>query len=146
MAARSGAVLVIQKTQVVVLDAVPLKGSVSVPAGPCGPVGPAGPVAPVGPCGPSGPVAPAGPCAPAGPTAPLVTSNTPAPTTKRNDPAGNAGMVATICVLLDETSVSCSPSRYTTGEPDAGNRLVPAMVICLVVELMMALRTTGVWP
>src|SRR5580698_4933207 len=93
----SGAVLVMQKTQVVVLDAVPLKGSVSVPAGPCGPVGPAGPVAPVG---------PVGPCGPAGPTAPLVTSNTPAPTTRRNDPAGNAGMVATICVLLDETSVS----------------------------------------
>jgi hypothetical protein len=54
--------------------------------------------------------------------------------------------VATICVLLDETSVSSSPSRYTTGEPDAGNRLDPAMVICWVVELIMALRITGVWP
>jgi hypothetical protein len=55
-------------------------------------------------------------------------------------------MLATICVLLDETSVSSTPSRYTAGGPDAGNRLVPAMVICLVVELMIALRTTGVWP
>ena len=60
------------------------------------------------------------------------------------DAAGNAGIVATICVLLDETSVNSSPSRYTVCEPDVGVRLVPAMVICLVVELMIALRTTGV--
>jgi hypothetical protein len=53
----------------------------------------------------------------------------PVPTTSRNDPAGNVGIVTTICVLLDETRLNNTPSRYTTGEPEVGSKFVPAMVI-----------------
>src|ERR1700729_3807692 len=125
----------ILKRALVAPDPLPLNGNVNDPAAPCGPVGPTGPVAPAGPVAPvrpvapvtpCGPAGPAGPVAPVGPTAPFVTSNTPVPTSNRNDPAGNpAGMSATICVLLDETSVNETPSRYTTGGPDAGRKLVP---------------------
>jgi hypothetical protein len=77
----------------------------------------------------------------------LVTSNTPAPTVTWNDPAANpAGKSATILVLLEETRVNATPSRTTTGEPDAGSKFVPTMVICLAVELMIALVITGVAP
>jgi hypothetical protein len=70
----------------------------------------------------------------------------PVPTCSRNDPAASpAGKSATICVLLDETKVSVTPSIFTTGEPVAGNRSAPVMVMVagFAVELMMALFTVG---
>jgi hypothetical protein len=48
-------------------------------------------------------------------------------------------------VLLDETKVSLAPSIFTTGEPVAGNRSAPVMVMVagFAVESMMALSTVG---
>jgi hypothetical protein len=48
--------------------------------------------------------------------------------------------------LDDDTRVNTTPSSFTTGEPVAGVRLTPVMVICLVVEFAMALTTVGVCP
>jgi hypothetical protein len=48
-------------------------------------------------------------------------------------------------VPLDETRVSVAPSIFTTGEPVAGNRSAPVMVMVagFAVEFMMALPTVG---
>ncbi len=116
------------------------------PAGPAGPIAPVAPVVPVRPIGPCGPAGPVGPAAPCGPTAPLVTSKMPVPTCSRKDPAVSpAGKSATIVLLLDETKVSMAPSIFTTGEPVAGNRSAPVMVMVAgsTVEFMMALSTVG---
>jgi hypothetical protein len=64
-----------------------------------------------------------------------VSSKAPAPS-----PAGRS---ATIWALLDDIRVSSVPSRCTVGEPVAGVRRWPVMVIWLCTRSATALTTTG---